>query len=398
MAENPADESAEPVLIVDDEPSVRNLLGRAVERAGGRPFLAENTARAKELLKEREYVVALIDKNLPDGTGLEILKLLKDRHPATDASIVTGFGNAETAVEARRIGATDYILKPFDIAGLVEKLRATLKRHREPVEGAFKQLLLETEGLATLPTFAVGVAQQLQNPLAHVSEKAIKLADALPQLQQQCLNLQGSDWTSDQNAALTSVWRALGELKKLAVDVRDGTELLQRLANDLRVFARTEQEKLSPADLRMVLDATVVKAWGQLREKCRVHRDYTAVPLVETNEGRLSQVFNSLILHCAQSFGNRPAAQNELHLSLRTDGPDKVVVTFRDNGPGMTEDKVGKLFDPFDTSGTANAGMGLSFCNVIITALGGEITCASLVGSGTKFMLVLPVVALEKGR
>lgn len=117
-------------LVVDDEETIRHLLGQIVARVGGRADLAENGARAKAMLEEKDYTCAILDKNLPDVTGIQLLAHIKERHPRCEVLIVTGYANMESAIEALRLGAFDYIVKPFDVAGVAHRVRMAMERRR----------------------------------------------------------------------------------------------------------------------------------------------------------------------------------------------------------------------------------------------------------------------------
>ena len=103
----------ERVLIVDDEESVRGLLGRLCQREGYEVLLAENGARALQQLEVTPFDVAIVDLHLPDISGIDVLRRAKELNPSGEVIILTGFGDLETAVEALRLGAYDYLQKPL---------------------------------------------------------------------------------------------------------------------------------------------------------------------------------------------------------------------------------------------------------------------------------------------
>jgi putative two-component system response regulator len=116
---------------VDDEETVRNLLSLIVARAGGRAELASSGAEARDRLGSgKHYACALLDKNLPDTSGLELMELIKHQSPHTQCLIVTGYASTESAIEAVRLGAFDYIVKPFDVASVQHRVRLAVERHR----------------------------------------------------------------------------------------------------------------------------------------------------------------------------------------------------------------------------------------------------------------------------
>ena len=119
-----------PVLVVDDEEVIRGALGRVVTHAGGAADYAETSSQAKELIDANDYVCALLDKNLPDGSGIEILAYFKERRPRTEVLIITGYANMDSAIEALRLGAFDSIVKPFDVPNVVHRIKIAIERRR----------------------------------------------------------------------------------------------------------------------------------------------------------------------------------------------------------------------------------------------------------------------------
>lgn len=103
----------ERVLIVDDEPLMLHFLAEVFKRKKVAVTLAENGKQALSLLKVQEFDLVVTDMKLPEMTGIEILKMAKQRHPETVVIVMTAFGTVENAVEAMRLGAFHYLLKPF---------------------------------------------------------------------------------------------------------------------------------------------------------------------------------------------------------------------------------------------------------------------------------------------
>ncbi|MBI4509379.1 MAG: response regulator [Deltaproteobacteria bacterium] len=122
--------TALPVLIADDEETIRILLGKIVARVGAEVAFAETVAQARAAIEERDFSCALIDKNLPDGNGLDLMAFLKERRPLAEAFLITGYANTESAIEALRLGAFDYLVKPFDLAAVTHRLRLAMERRQ----------------------------------------------------------------------------------------------------------------------------------------------------------------------------------------------------------------------------------------------------------------------------
>jgi two-component system response regulator PilR (NtrC family) len=122
------------ILIVDDEPSMREMLGIMMRKEGFDVAMASSRSAASEALAGRAVDVLITDLRLPDGDGLEVLRQVKTASPETVAIVMTAFGSHELNVAAIRMGADAYLTKPFD----VEELRLV-------VRGAFEKRQLEQE-------------------------------------------------------------------------------------------------------------------------------------------------------------------------------------------------------------------------------------------------------------
>lgn len=125
------------ILAVDDDPGILAVIGKTFDRSGYRIDKAENVAQAVAFLDKDDYDVVITDKNLsgsetPSEDGMEILAHLRRTGNRAEAIMITGFATIETAIEAMRLGAFDYIVKPFPI----EVLRAKVDRILE-----FRQFL-----------------------------------------------------------------------------------------------------------------------------------------------------------------------------------------------------------------------------------------------------------------
>ncbi len=103
------------ILIVDDEESVREVLEIVLKKEGYEVMTSHDGAHALDLLKKRSFDLVISDLQMPNMTGLELLKHAKDQYPDIIFFMVTAFGSTETAVEAMKYGAYDYITKPFKL-------------------------------------------------------------------------------------------------------------------------------------------------------------------------------------------------------------------------------------------------------------------------------------------
>ena len=118
------------ILVVDDEKSMRQLLEIALGKDGHRITVAESGGKACELIDKGSFDLVISDIKMPDMSGVEVLRYIKETDPGIPVIMVTAYASAETAVEALRLGAYDYLTKPFKIDELKANIRNALEKRR----------------------------------------------------------------------------------------------------------------------------------------------------------------------------------------------------------------------------------------------------------------------------
>jgi PAS domain S-box-containing protein len=127
------------ILIIDDDATLRKTLADILRVKGYETRAAKNGAEGLVLLSQDRADIALIDLNLPDMTGMEVLDSIKAGHPGTEAIILTGNATLGSAIEATNKGAYSYLTKPYEIEQLLIQIRRALEK-----QGA-EQALRESE-------------------------------------------------------------------------------------------------------------------------------------------------------------------------------------------------------------------------------------------------------------
>ncbi|MFO7642662.1 MAG: sigma-54 dependent transcriptional regulator [Candidatus Competibacteraceae bacterium] len=122
-------------LIVDDEADIRELIEMTLLPLGVTCLLAENLEEARDLLKRQPFNFCITDLRLPDGSGLELVAQIQKQHPNLPVAVITAHGNVENAVEALKLGAFDFVSKPFDLAVLRNMVTTALRLNRGGGEG-----------------------------------------------------------------------------------------------------------------------------------------------------------------------------------------------------------------------------------------------------------------------
>ncbi len=114
-------------LIVDDEPDLRSLMTLTLSRMGIDTETAEDKRSALALLEQRNFNFCLTDLRLPDGSGLDIVKHIQKYSPQTPVAVITAYASTDTAVEALKSGAFDYIAKPLEVEQLQNVIKTALR-------------------------------------------------------------------------------------------------------------------------------------------------------------------------------------------------------------------------------------------------------------------------------
>ncbi len=116
------------IVVVDDEPVICQQLERLYSHSGYSVTIANSADEALQRLESRNIDLVVTDIRLPGLSGIELTKRIPEDHPDVPVIVITGYGDIDTAVEVLKLGASDYILKPFSAAAIQESTRAVLKK------------------------------------------------------------------------------------------------------------------------------------------------------------------------------------------------------------------------------------------------------------------------------
>ena len=406
------------VVVAEDNPEMRRLLSFLV----GREFrvrAARNGREALEMVRERAPDLVLTDVMMPELSGTDLCRAIKE-DPALRSIpvvLVTSKAEREMKIEGLELGADDYVTKPFHPRELLARVRslvrlrglqAALARRNEELEKALADLqefelqLVRAERLAAVGELAAGIAHEVNNPVnfavnalgalredvarvRRVAEELAGLDLADPaKLRQQLGSLEGAEGV----AGLSEVAAELGELVEIA---SEGLHRTHRLVSELRDFASPGHGRHAPCDLGRGLRSTV-QLIGHALQRARVRVELAlppALPEVQGDAAALNQVFLNLLKNAVEAL---ETTGGTIRVSAAAT-PEGVQVEIQDDGPGLPEEVRGRLFQPFVTTKEPGrgTGLGLSMCHRIVTEHGGRIDVRSEEGAGTSFTLTLPL-------
>ena len=126
------------ILVVEDEQAIRDALKMVLEEEGYQTQTAANGKEAMDLINKNDFDIVITDLKMPEMDGMSLTRQIQQICPQTSVIIITAHGSLESAIEALRIGAYDYILKPFDFDDVLYKIKRLIKQ---------KELVLENQAL-----------------------------------------------------------------------------------------------------------------------------------------------------------------------------------------------------------------------------------------------------------
>ncbi len=397
------------ILLVDDESMVRNLLGNALKSDGHDVVTVGTKKEAFQYFSEVKFDLIIVDKNLPDGSGLEIISGARNLNIDAESIVVTGYSDADSAIEAINLGVFRYVLKPFDLDTLrvdihqaleAGRLRTNLKDTNLELERANFDLReaivgmdeserrrMRAERLATVGSLAAGVAHEINNPLGLLSMIIPYTVSELGSL----LEPGVFEQKSEQNAA------ALARMHKSLRSAQEAVEFLMGLSTDLHSLGKPEQKHPVPVNLRDAAGSALRLIRHQLKNKANLVVDIPEELTVLGHSRSLVQVFINLLTNAGKAITEEDApGLNEIAIRGRLE-ERKIIVDVSDTGVGIPGENIDKIFTRFFTSTSPGdqigSGIGLSIVQEIIKEHGGTMAVSSEEGSGTTFTITLPVIA-----
>ena len=372
------------VLVIDDEMGPRESLRMLLK-----PIYQVHTADSVEiglkLLSEKKPDAIVMDIRMPGMTGIEGLRRIRQIDPHLSVIMLTGFGALETAKEALRLGATDYISKPFDAREMREVIgrnveRTRLHRTSESAAAEIKELnnrllqeLAQKERLASLGQASAEFVHDIGNPLTIVWGYVQLLAKKLEE----------SEPTDDPNAVSSGK-----ELEIIEQNVRLCRDLLTMWQSYGSVEA-TPHKLISISDIvrEVVAGVGAMAKETPVELKCDVTEDPCSLM---GDAVQITRAIQNVIINAIQASGDR---KGTVEVScIRKDF--YVDVRIADTGQGISPEQIARIFDPYFTTkqGKSGTGLGLFITRKVVDDHNGSIKVDSTPGIGTTITIRLPLI------
>ncbi|MBI5815564.1 MAG: hybrid sensor histidine kinase/response regulator [Nitrospinae bacterium] len=400
------------VLIVDDEKEIALLLQKILDKGGHKASIHDDAMAAIETLKKGGWDLLITDLRMPGISGLELIKIVREFNKELDIIVITGYGTMEILIEAIRYGASDFILKPVDRDQFLHSVNRVFERKTLSENLiARTQQLLQAEKMATVGLLSTGIAHEINNPTTFIRTNLQLMAEYIKRLKPRMADLA--------NAANADSLRniILNEFPEMIEEALKGTDRIQKIVAGIKHYAHMGEDSFTErVDIRDVITQAINLVRAKLRKNVQISENYLNIREIKGHFSKLEQVFVNLLINASDAINDkmikmRSSGDNNYQGLIdvsatviegdETEGgrtPDYLILTFYDNGGGISDAKLTRIFDPFFTTKPVGVGtgLGLYICYEIIKQHGGEITVQSEEGEGTAFIIKLPVEGNKK--
>lgn len=376
------------VLIIDDEEGPRQSL-RILLKERFDVLLARNAIEGVEMLKQYGADAVIVDIRMPGMSGIAALKDIREIDQLVSVIILTGYGTLETAKQALRLQASDYITKPFDAHEMIRVVARNVERTRRERQklrliAELRELNRRTleekkrlEKLARLGETSAELLHDLRNPLTTIIGYTQMLADELENMPR------------EENGNLEE---ALKYLQIIENNVRRCRDLVT-VWREGDHAQRPRWHPINPAELLEDVRAMVefVEAG---KPSLPVFETEQPLPPILGDRNQLLRALHNVVTNAVQAASTTGGTVRVKVRSLQ----GEVEICVEDTGPGMSEDVLQRLFEPFFTTRAESGGMGLGMAITrrIIEQHSGRIEVESRLQQGTRVRLILPAAPLPE--
>jgi signal transduction histidine kinase len=381
------------ILVVDDEKEIRDFLYKALSRMGGfHVEVAETAEEALHKIEKEPFDLVMTDLKMPKMDGLQLMAEIAKLKPEILTIMMTGHGTIDSALEAMKRGASDYLMKPLNLEELIIRIRKVLEERQRFVRlkdfaDKLEKANQELKKIDTMKSEFVSVAShELRTPLAAIKNSV-----------QLMLSGKTGEINENQTKFLSMAERNINRL----------TNILNDLLNLSRIESGKIELKFENVELKEIIELTASSLRPQadgnsIQIEVEVPEQ---IPAVYGDPEKIEQILTNII---GNSIKFTPDGGKILitakHLPKGKEGGygDKVAVSVKDTGIGIPPEHLDAIFEKFhqvegslhrSVSGT---GLGLAITKGLVEAHQGKIWVESEVEKGSVFTFTLPLAEGER--
>ncbi len=353
------------ILVVDDDPSVLGFISLILKRKGYVVNAFEKAEEALNILQKENFDAVLTDVKMPGISGIEFLGKIHEINRDIPVILMTAYADLDITVEAIKKGVFDFIIKPYQPEQIFHAVEKAVKYKRFiEMEKDYRHLLeefnREIEALITERTMnlmAMTVADKVRNPAIVIGRIAKKLSEK------------------------NNISPDISENLKCIIEE---TEKLDNIVKDFHEMLKSKKSKFAYEDLNEIVRVAIQPAENK---NIKFKIEISEQPLRINMEKNLIRIAIILLVKNAIE-----AIHDEGEISIKTyQDDDKVFLEIADNGEGIPNEFIDKIFNPFFSTKKQGFGMGLPLVKQIVDEHLGEISVKSELNKGSKFILSFPL-------
>ncbi|MFT5917473.1 MAG: PAS domain S-box-containing protein [Flammeovirgaceae bacterium] len=264
--------------------------------------------------------------------------------------------------------------------------------------------LVQSEKLSSLGLLAAGIAHEVNNPINFILAGAHALKEAMADIKrllEMYENMPLERNELEERIEKIAIFKKEifytdleEEVGLLVADILTGAERTEQIVSSLRTFSKLDGENIAPADIHENLDSTLLMVQNQFQDRVQLIKDYDShYSTVECDVRQINQAVMNILVNAYQAIEGKGI----ITLKTRFD-KKQAVISISDNGNGIAEENLPRLFEPFYTTKDVGegTGLGLSVCHGIMKNHNGRIEVHSQIGMGSTFKLILPLSSLKE--
>ena len=376
------------ILLVDDSLPAREPLEMQLRSLKHDLTTADDGLDAYAHFLQNSYDLVLTDIRMPNLDGLELLRLIKENKPDQDVVMVTGYGDMDSSLEALRLGACNYLLKPVSLDELTLAVR-TIEQRQDMTRRLLEQeaKLNQARKMADLGLVAAGVAHEINNPNTFIRGNA--------QILEKFWALLNPYIRSAIKAGVPAPDKIdfiLEEIPNTLDGILNGSERIRQIVEQTAAFTQpSDEDAWDPIDLNECISIVADKMRGELGDiRLNIELEQ-ALPLVSGTWEGIKDIVTELVTNGSRALVGISDPKIDLKTIYGNSG--KVTLSVTDNGIGIPLENQQKVFTPFFTSTPriGRPGLGLSKIYALVRGYGGETYFTSKKGEGTRFHVKLNV-------
>lgn len=408
-------ERAERVLYMEDDAAQARLVKKCLERAGYSVDVAGDGATGLAQYEANSYSAVIVDQTMPGLSGLEVLRAMAADGSPPPTIMVTGTGDEKIAVQAMKLGVSDYLVKDFE-GGFVSVLplvvqRVVDQRRMMMEKQRMEQELAHAQKMKAIGQLAAGMAHEINTPNQYIADNARFLQDAFSDISglldtyDQLLQAAQKGELSDELLKKVESRVHSVDLNYLTTEIPqaiqqslEGVEHVANIVSAMKEYTHPDAGRKQPTDLNHAIESALVMCCNEWKYVADVVTDFDPdLPLVQCLPSDINRVILNLVVNAAHATAEaiRQGDQSKHAITVRTrrDGP-WAEIRIEDQGAGIPEEIRDRVFEPFFTTKDVGqgTGQGLSIAHaIVVDKHNGMIYFESEVGRGTTFVVCLPI-------